>query len=175
MICEMITETDTIIELGLTEKIWNVENDNIVLRTLNNTFRYEGGIFWCIGEKIGEVDEVLSLRIYAKLGRYDEYICRTTSNYVMSLINYCRINKFEYSLIDKHDNKITDYQDRGNITFEKFECPVCLDEKFVGLKLHCNHIYCSKCLRKWLKLNKLCPYCRTTTYLDKPRRLETIL
>tara|TARA_R110000744_G_scaffold361588_2_gene469382 strand:+ start:2829 stop:3326 length:498 start_codon:yes stop_codon:yes gene_type:complete len=164
-----------IIELGLTEKIWNIENDNIKLTTLNEMFQYTDGIFWSDGEKVGEVDEVLSLKIFAKLAKYGEYVNRTTSNSVMSLINYCKKNNIEYTLIDKNDNKITKYQDRGSIVFKKFECPVCLDEKYVGLKLKCNHIYCSKCLRKWLKNNKHCPYCRKSTYLDKPDIIQTII
>jgi len=171
----MISTIDTIIELGLTEKIWNIDNDDLTLRTLNNVFQYNDGIFWSEMEKIGEVNDVLSLKIYAKLARYDEYVSRTTSNNVMNLMNYCVKNDIEYTLIDKNGNKITNYQDRGNITFEKYECPICLEEKFVGLTLQCNHTYCSKCLRKWLKNNKQCPYCRKSTYLDRPQRIETII
>ena len=44
------------------------------------------------------------------------------------------------------------------------KCPLCykdyeINEKLI--KLSCNHVFCNdeECLKEWLKIKKICPYC----------------
>ena len=42
-------------------------------------------------------------------------------------------------------------------------CSICIDD-FINhnkvSKLICNHLFCTKCIKKWLKINKKCPLCK---------------
>ena len=44
----------------------------------------------------------------------------------------------------------------------KFDCSICFENKQTGLKLDCCHVFCRKCLEKWLiqENNTTCPICR---------------
>lgn len=41
------------------------------------------------------------------------------------------------------------------------KCPICLNQIKKYIKLNnCEHIFCNKCLLKWLNYSKNCPICR---------------
>lgn len=43
------------------------------------------------------------------------------------------------------------------------ECPICLSEPKIPVRTNkCSHIFCLKCMTKWFKISKKCPYCRIT-------------
>lgn len=49
---------------------------------------------------------------------------------------------------------------------ESATCPICIemlidqkDKKIELRKLKCNHIFCHKCINKWLSISKKCPVC----------------
>jgi hypothetical protein len=45
---------------------------------------------------------------------------------------------------------------KGNIN-----CSICLEEDIInGYKLNCEHKFHKHCLKKWAKINKICPNCR---------------
>ena len=40
-------------------------------------------------------------------------------------------------------------------------CPICLNPCIIPSKINsCMHIYCNKCINKWLKVSNKCPLCR---------------
>ena len=42
-------------------------------------------------------------------------------------------------------------------------CPICLNRCLLPTKTNkCNHVYCNKCITKWMKTKKKCPMCRRT-------------
>jgi hypothetical protein len=54
-------------------------------------------------------------------------------------------------------------------------CPICLDEdKETMAQTRCDHLFCEKCIKLWLKDNRCCPLCRfiiegdTVTVKDSP-------
>jgi len=46
----------------------------------------------------------------------------------------------------------------------KTECSICLSSYKEYLETPCNHIFCEKCILRWLKDNNQCPYCRRIIY-----------
>lgn len=41
-------------------------------------------------------------------------------------------------------------------------CCICLNIKINKVKINpCKHSFCNKCIKKWKKIKKLCPICRT--------------
>ncbi len=171
MICEMITTIKNVFELGLTEPNWNVENDEIVLQTVSYSLRYENRTFWSYDEIIAETiineNNSFYLKIYPKTAKYNDFHSRGISNHITLLLSFVNDMKITHELIDKHGNKIGKFEDTGKMKVQKFECPICLDEKYVGTMLRCNHIFCPKCIKKWLKKEKLCPMCRKSVYYNE--------
>ena len=46
----------------------------------------------------------------------------------------------------------------------KKTCAICIEgfeEEQIIKKLYCSHIFHRKCLKEWLKINKICPLCRS--------------
>ncbi|XP_022181826.1 uncharacterized RING finger protein C2A9.04c-like [Myzus persicae] len=41
------------------------------------------------------------------------------------------------------------------------QCPICNEWLFKATSANCNHTFCETCIKKWLKINKTCPVCRT--------------
>jgi hypothetical protein len=42
-----------------------------------------------------------------------------------------------------------------------YYCPICLEENLENIILECKHIFCKKCIKKWVTSNsKTCPLCR---------------
>ena len=40
-------------------------------------------------------------------------------------------------------------------------CPICLEENLENIILDCKHIFCKKCIKKWVTFSsKTCPLCR---------------
>ena len=49
------------------------------------------------------------------------------------------------------------------------QCAICLEDfenKMSVIKLKCGHIFCTECIKKWLKNSLTCPYCRKKLKLD---------
>ncbi|XP_015377309.1 PREDICTED: E3 ubiquitin-protein ligase RNF8-B-like [Diuraphis noxia] len=42
------------------------------------------------------------------------------------------------------------------------QCPICNEWLFKATSANCNHTFCETCIKKWLKINKACPVCRTS-------------
>ena len=43
------------------------------------------------------------------------------------------------------------------------DCSICLTTSVIPYKLEpCKHIFCLKCIKIWMKINKKCPLCRRT-------------
>ena len=45
---------------------------------------------------------------------------------------------------------------------EDTDCPICFDKikEDDMIETGCKHIFCQKCIKRWLELTDLCPYCR---------------
>lgn len=48
------------------------------------------------------------------------------------------------------------------------ECIICQDDPYEPVKLPCGHIFCYKCLFRWLEDNNTCPICRSNIVESKP-------
>lgn len=47
---------------------------------------------------------------------------------------------------------------------DNFECFICMENisDFENIKqMKCKHMFCSKCINKWLAINQTCPLCKT--------------
>tara|TARA_Y100000991_G_C21960445_1_gene344187 strand:+ start:568 stop:1764 length:1197 start_codon:yes stop_codon:yes gene_type:complete len=75
--------------------------------------------------------------------------------------------KLEFKQLSDHQ---VDLITSNNITCTKDfmkdndKCPLCYKDYEIGeklIKLSCNHVFCSdeECLKEWLKIKKICPYC----------------
>lgn len=101
------------------------------------------------------------------------------NNNTFELANFKYGKRFGQSVIlDDNHKPITRYYYGDRIVSEQFSntrdekiCAICLNDfvsKDVVTKLsNCNHIYHSKCLFEWLKINNTCPECRTTNLFEK--------
>ena len=82
---------------------------------------------------------------------------------------YCKSHAYfknNYYVLNKNGTIIKENKNCG-VKYEsdkKFECCICLGDHFKGLKLSCNHIFCKKCIKTWLKDNDTCPYCKTSVF-----------
>lgn len=48
------------------------------------------------------------------------------------------------------------------------ECPICFDSVHIPSCIKpCDHMFCHKCISKWLKRCSNCPLCRTKCDMDK--------
>ncbi|XP_060836072.1 E3 ubiquitin-protein ligase LNX-like [Rhopalosiphum padi] len=41
------------------------------------------------------------------------------------------------------------------------QCPICNEWLLKATSANCNHTFCDSCIKKWLKIKKTCPVCRT--------------
>lgn len=91
--------------------------------------------------------------------RFEEHMRGRTriSEYEANLTLSERIGKVEIGIknIDKVSKVSNEVHDGV--------CPICQDElakrKVVFRKLICNHVFCAKCIEKWLQKHKKCPVC----------------
>ena len=166
-----MTSINSLLVLSLTEHIWNEEGASVELENSTGNLKYENAKWISFDEVIGEKyieNHNWKIKIYMKNAKYDNFMNTSTSTHIKRLISFINNDpyfKFNYLKIDKNDNIITDNEDKGQSIKCSFECPICLDTKQKGVKLHCNHLFCKKCLVRWLKKTKNCPYCRQTTYI----------
>jgi hypothetical protein len=57
-------------------------------------------------------------------------------------------------LSEKEFSKLTEYTCLHS-------CPICLEENLENIILDCKHVFCKKCIKKWVTSNsKTCPLCR---------------
>ena len=104
---------------------------------------------------------------------YDHYMNTVIARMQEDMENYLLI---ERSLIDDITAAIVISQemherDKPKITIENFEklekcneitnCSICFENMKDNIKLKCEHIYCSDCIKKWLtERSNTCPTCR---------------
>lgn len=56
---------------------------------------------------------------------------------------------------------------------EEFHCAICTMVLEVPLQSHCDHLFCSKCIKEWLTVDETCPVDRrllTPDSLKPPAR-----
>ena len=69
--------------------------------------------------------------------------------------------KFDSSIYQTFNGFNNNNFERYSILLNKTECPICyFVPKFPVRPNNCSHIFCSKCISKWLKTKRTCPYCR---------------
>lgn len=104
---------------------------------------------------------------------YDHYMNTVIARMQEDMENYLLI---ERSLIDDIAAAIVISQEmheraKPKITIENFEklekcnditnCSICFENMKDNIKLKCDHIYCSECIKKWLtERSNTCPTCR---------------
>jgi antitoxin component HigA of HigAB toxin-antitoxin module len=104
---------------------------------------------------------------------YDHYMNTVIARMQEDMENYLLI---ERSLIDDITAAIVISQEmheraKPKITIENFEklekcnditnCSICFENMKDNIKLKCDHIYCSECIKKWLtERSNTCPTCR---------------
>jgi len=93
---------------------------------------------------------------------YETFPSEISNESILFLINYR--NRTYYYYIEESSPK-------NVINLEKFDslekcteiitCFICLEESEDNIKLPCNHIFCNKCIKKWLlSKSNTCPTCR---------------
>ena len=91
-------------------------------------------------------------------------------NYINFILN-THLNELISNYIDeiyKSNNTLTeDDFSKLNVIKQNIECAICMENKDIGIKLECEHIYCVECIKKWLTENKkTCPYCRKEVKIE---------
>lgn len=80
-------------------------------------------------------------------------------------INRISIDKKNQSILKYFINIITDYSQFDEKLCDFDQCPICLEsDKNDLVVLNCNHIFHLSCLNESLKVNNICPYCRSEVH-----------
>ncbi|XP_016663524.1 E3 ubiquitin-protein ligase rnf8-B [Acyrthosiphon pisum] len=91
----------------------------------------------------------------------------------VSLLAQCHPNSLSYEkitykpsdLTSKQQNESQDLLPKNDIIKmmnSDLQCPICNEWLFKATSANCNHTFCETCIKKWLKINKTCPVCRTS-------------
>lgn len=103
-------------------------------------------------------------------GEYDEYINDFLGNLTYDINTFFStqrvISMLSHSLIHEHSNNA-----KPKVSLENFErldksnevtnCGICFENMEDNIKLKCEHIYCNRCIKKWLtEKSNTCPTCR---------------
>ena len=112
-----------------------------------------------------ETDEVSLVEITENTTAMLEY-----NYHINNLINTLNDEITSFFLIDDY---LTDHQciEKPIITIEQFEklekcseitdCSICFENMKDNIKLKCDHIFCNRCIKKWLtEKSNTCPTCR---------------
>jgi SNF2 family DNA or RNA helicase len=74
--------------------------------------------------------------------------------------NYINESKYFLSALEKlNDNTLLDETEKN--------CTICLEEMIKGSITKCGHVFCSDCLKNWLKFHKSCPMCKKNLTLEE--------
>ena len=70
-----------------------------------------------------------------------------------------RIGKVERGLNDTQIEQVSEMIENT----QEERCPICLEDLIDKMirRLHCTHVYCDPCIRRWLSKSKRCPCCKT--------------
>ena len=63
----------------------------------------------------------------------------------------------------KYVMKKQDTFEHNDIKNNTIDCAICLEDFEKGksvTKLKCGHVFCTKCIKKWLEVTVTCPYCK---------------
>ena len=105
---------------------------------------------------------ILFINVYLYLYLYNTKCCRKRSVTDKKISKYIEKN----TIVKKHGS-IFDYERNSNICVE---CSICYKKKYKFLFYNnygrfiiteCNHIICCSCAKIWIKINPICPVCRT--------------
>lgn len=104
------------------------------------------------------------------------YIKHHMIYFVLSMIMYILIKIYAFYSIcfeifrsSKHffhnrKNQFPDYHNEPS-----YGCMICFAEKIVEPKvLPCGHMFCYKCIHRWVQHNQICPLCRAQTIAPLP-------
>jgi hypothetical protein len=82
-------------------------------------------------------------------------------NNTLILLNY-RGRTFYYFFEEKEQNLLTQSQFDNLKKYTQFlVCPICMEDSDENIELPCEHIFCNKCIKKWLlQKQNSCPNCR---------------
>ncbi|CAF1298925.1 unnamed protein product [Adineta ricciae] len=57
---------------------------------------------------------------------------------------------------------------------DQFKCVICIQPFRSPTILHCQHIFCQKCIETWVESNKSCPVCRQSAEISVIKIDETL-
>jgi SNF2 family DNA or RNA helicase len=81
--------------------------------------------------------------------------------------NYINESKYFLSMLEKlNDNTLLDETEKN--------CTICLEEMIKGSITKCGHVFCSDCLKNWLKFHKSCPMCKKNLTLEEIYNINKI-
>ena len=67
------------------------------------------------------------------------------------LIPNCFYLNYKYNLFSNYEDSLD----------KEVRCPICLGRVASAVRpSKCKHVFCSFCLKKWMKSSDKCPYCR---------------
>jgi hypothetical protein len=78
------------------------------------------------------------------------------------------IKKIDYFIFG---NNLNYSKYKMNMKYEQSDCSICLDELQIDKvsTASCGHVFHSKCMKKFIKVDDRCPLCRTVIYNDEIR------
>lgn len=162
---------NTVIDVGL-----NTVCFNIPIRFENSTknFLFENDCFYSYNEQIAEKvlkdDGILHIKVNNKTAQFNNFYSQTTSCHISKLLNAIKNHehfKDHWNWIDNNGNDLGGIKKyKGHKVKCDFDCPICLEPQTNGLGLKCNHNFCRKCIRQWLKDHSECPYCKSSVFCE---------
>ena len=108
-------------------------------------------------EAVKEKLKTLQVRLFLEvIPDYSQAVLRKHIKYRQKYLSGYIINR----------QKPIKYKETANNTKQ---CAICLEDFKNGMsviKLKCEHIFCTECIKKWLKNSLTCPYCRKELKLE---------
>ena len=83
------------------------------------------------------------------------------SEYPINPFNVQLISSIFHSEISGYNTLFTEEVEAIEDIDTTFTCNICFTKKIIGKRLKCRHIFCKKCITKWLtECSNKCPSCR---------------
>jgi hypothetical protein len=101
-------------------------------------------------------DNIIMGNVFIYRGSFSEIILDPA---IILAIHVQISNQIETSV----QNTLTTYEfdNLKTANSNKYNCPICLENKNTGKILPCKHIFCDKCIKSWLtEKSNTCPLCR---------------
>jgi hypothetical protein len=143
----------------------NLNVSSLILKGLPNLFRIDT----IKNLRSLSINNLANLQIIERQPNINEF---KSYGKFYKICDYLKYNTLDYTkLEDLYMSNI--YKDSFK-AINTGECIICRDQDQNDnlITTKCNHIYHCKCILKWLKIQKTCPYCRNSLEITETNKLD---